>query len=230
MTPSPDHLSLARERFPVLRQLPEAALARLATEAQVWHLPAGARLFDVDSPCSAFPLVLEGVVRVVRRDPGGREILLYRIEPGEGCVLSNGCLLGNARYPASGEAETPLTLLTLSKPLFEYLVAECPPFREFVFGTFSQRVVHLMSLVEEVAFRRLDQRLAALLVERGPVLRSSHQRLAEELGSVREIISRLLNQFEDRGWVTLGRERIEVRDVAALSDFVEGQAAGGKRA
>jgi CRP/FNR family transcriptional regulator len=78
-----------------------------------------------------------------------------------------------------------------------------------------------MELVEAVAFQRLDQRLAALLLGKGSPIRATHQSLADELGSVREIVSRLLRSFEDRGWVALGRERIEITDVAALKAVAE---------
>jgi len=85
---------------------------------------------------------------------------------------------------------------------------------------YGERLAEVMELVEEVAFRRLDERLARLLVERGPVIEATHQKLAEELGSVREIVSRLLRSFESRGWVRLERERItllEPQSLAALS-------------
>jgi CRP/FNR family transcriptional regulator len=84
---------------------------------------------------------------------------------------------------------------------------------------YGERLAQVMQLVEEVAFRRLDARLAQLLVQRGPVVAATQQKLAEELGSVREIVSRLLRQFEERGWVELSRERITVRDARALAEL-----------
>jgi CRP/FNR family transcriptional regulator len=93
----------------------------------------------------------------------------------------------------------------------------CEPFRRFVFGMYGERLAEVMELVEEVAFRKLDERLAQLLIHRGPVIEATHQKLADELGSVREIVSRLLRSFEDRGWVKLERERITVLDPKSLA-------------
>jgi CRP/FNR family transcriptional regulator len=210
------------ERFPALRGLSEAELAGLIASSQLVSVPAGTTLFDARQPCSGFPLLLEGAVRVFKMAPNGREILLYRVEPGDGCILSGGCLLGDTDYSATGVAESEVTLLSVPPDRFQKLMLEHEPFRRFVFGLYGARLSEIMDLVEEVAFRRLDQRLAQLLIRRGPVVEDTHQALADELGSVREIVSRLLRGFETRGWVSLGRERITVQDPKALSDVARG--------
>jgi CRP/FNR family transcriptional regulator len=176
-------------------------------------------VFDADQPCRGFPLVLEGAVRVAMNAPTGREILLYRVDPGQGCILSGGCLLGHSDYAARGIAEEDVTLLSLPPDEFNALLLEHEPFRRFVFGMYGERLAEVMTLVEEVAFRRLDERLAQLLIHRGPVIESTHQKLADELGSVREIVSRLLRSFEARGWVKLERERVTVTDPQSLSQL-----------
>jgi CRP/FNR family transcriptional regulator, anaerobic regulatory protein len=205
------------ERFPVFRQLDGARLARLLEEAMLVQVPAGGILYDASQPCRGFPLVLEGSVRVAKFAPNGREILLYRVDPGQGCILSGGCLLGHSDYTARGVAEQDVTLLALPPALFHELMLEFEPFRRFVFGMYGERLSEVMELVEEVAFRRLDARLAQLLIHRGPVVEATHQKLADELGSVREIVSRLLRSFEERGWVKLERERITVLDPKGLA-------------
>jgi len=161
--------------------------------------------------------VLEGAVRVSMNSPQGGEILLYRVDPGQGCILSGGCLLGHSDYAARGVADEDVTLLNLPPEAFNALLLEHEPFRRFVFGMYGERLAEVMALVDEVAFRRLDQRLAQLLVRRGPVIEATHQKLADELGSVREIVSRLLRSFESRGWLKLERERITLRDPRALA-------------
>ena len=205
------------ERFPVFRQLDAPRLARLLEEAQLLQVPAGTVLFDASQPCRGFPLVLEGAVRVQMNAPSGREIQLYRVEPGQGCIMSGGCLLGHSDYSARGIAEQDVTLLSVPPALFHELLLQFEPFRRFVFGMYGERLAEVMELVEEVAFRRLDERLAQLLIHRGPVLEATHQKLADELGSVREIVSRLLRSFADRGWVKLERERITVLDPKSLA-------------
>ena len=205
------------ERFPFFRQLSAPRLERLLAEADILQVPAGGVLYDATQPCRGFPLVLEGAVRVAKVAPNGREILLYRVDPGQSCILSGGCLLGHSDYTARGIAEQDVTLLSVPPALFHELMLEFEPFRRFVFGMYGERLAEVMELVEEVAFRRLDERLAQLLIHRGPVLEATHQKLADELGSVREIVSRLLRSFADRGWVKLERERITVLDPKSLA-------------
>ena len=207
------------ERFPFFAALPAERLERLLAEAQLVHAPRGAVLFDARQPCRGFPLLLEGSVRVAKSSPGGREIVLYRVNPGQGCLLSGGCLLGDTDYTARAVAEEDVTLLSLPPALFQELMLGFEPFRRFVFGMYGERLAEVMELVEEVAFRRLDARLAQLLVSRGPVLDATQQQLADELGSVREIVSRLLRQFEERGWVELSRNSVTVRDARALAEL-----------
>lgn len=218
---SPDLRRRLLERFPLFAELPAARLDALLREAQPLRAPAGGILFDANQPCRGFPLVLEGGVRVTKIAPNGREILLYRVEPGQSCILSGGCLLGHSDYTASGIAETDVELLSLPPALFNELLLQFEPFRRYVFGSYGERLSEVMELVEEVAFRRLDARLAQLLIRRGPLIEVTHQGLAAELGSVREIVSRLLRSFEQRGWVRLERERITVLDPKALSALLQ---------
>jgi len=213
------------EAFPELARS-AATLERIAARAAYRQVPAGGVMFNEHSPCSGFPLVLAGSVRVVQRFPNGREIQLYRVKSGESCLLSGSCLLGNSDYAASGIAETAVELVVIPPAEFRALVASDEVFREHVFSLYGERLAALMQLVEAISWQKLDQRLAALLVGRtrngATTVQATHQALADELGSVREIVSRLLRSFEDRGWVELGRERISVRDVAALAALAKG--------
>lgn len=203
-------------RFPALAALAPALERDVQAQLQPMSVMPGTTVFDVGTACQALPLILEGRIKVSKRAENGREIRLYYVNPGELCIVTVGCLLGSAPYPATGVADMPVRALTLPRPLFMRLVHEHPPFRVWVFQLFTERISGLMQLVEEVAFRKLDQRLAAWLVGHAPRVELSHQAIADELGSVREIISRLLRQFEEQGWVKLGRERIEVLDVSGL--------------
>jgi CRP/FNR family transcriptional regulator len=210
--------------FPTLAQAPRATLERIAREGVYRKAPAGAARFDEHSPCSGFPLVLSGSIRVLQRYPNGRELQLYRVKPGESCLLSGSCLLGNTDYAASGIAESDVELLILPPAAFQALIAEDESFRRHVFEVFGERLAALMQVVEAIAYQKLDQRLAALLVAKATDgdIHATHQSLADDLGSVREIVSRLLRSFEDRGWVELGRERITLVDRAALAGLARG--------
>jgi len=210
--------------FPALANAPRATLERIAREGIYRKAPAGTPMFDERSPCSGFPLVLAGSIRVLQRYPNGRELQLYRVKPGESCLLSGSCLLGETNYAASGVAETDVELVILPPALFQALIAEDASFRRHVFEVFGERLAALMQVVEAIAYQKLDQRLAALLVDRSPdgEVHATHQALADDLGSVREIVSRLLGNFEDRGWVDLGRERVRIVDRAALASLARG--------
>jgi CRP/FNR family transcriptional regulator len=208
------------QHCPTLAGLPEAEHAMVVRQAAAMTAPAGTLLFDAGHACQALPLVLSGTIRVCKRAENGREISLYRVRQGELCIVTVSCLLGGEAYPATGIAETEVSAIALPRALFLHLTETHPPFRQAVFHLFAERLSGLMQLVEEVSFRKLDQRLAALLAARAPLIQGSHQHLADELGSVREIVSRLLKQFEEQGWLRLGRERIEVLNLKALQDYV----------
>ncbi|MGB8250895.1 MAG: Crp/Fnr family transcriptional regulator, partial [Azonexus sp.] len=150
----------------------------------------------------------------------GRELMLYRVTPGGSCIITSSCLLGHSDYNARGIAESPLSLLLMPASVFGQLMLDHTPFRDFVFHLFAERIGELMQLVEEVAFARLDQRLAKLLVARNDAtLNITHQQLADELGSVREIVSRLLKGFAAQGLVSLGREQLTITDRARLQEI-----------
>lgn len=204
---------------PTLSGLPQAEAEVVLRHAIAVNAPAGTILFDAGAACQALPLVLSGSIRVLKRADTGREISLYRVRPGELCIVTISCLLGGDAYPATGIAETDVTAIALPRALFMRLNEVHPPFRAEVFHLFAERLTGLMQLIEEVAFRKLDQRLAMLLAARAPRITGSHQQLADELGSVREIVSRLLKQFEEHGWLRLARERIEILDPGALRDY-----------
>jgi CRP/FNR family transcriptional regulator len=202
--------------FPSLRGLPADLEQRLDRESAYIEAPAGTVLFESSSPCQAFPMPLTGSVRVTRAGANGRELQLYRVAPGESCIITSSCLLGHNAYPARGVAEGSLGAVVVPRALFSLLIEQHPPFRAYIFNLFGERLADLMQLVEEVAFRKLDQRLAALLLSKGENIHATHQGLADELGSVREIISRLLKNFQDQGMLELGREQIRVLDAKAL--------------
>ncbi len=221
MTPNPAGSGDILALYPILARLSETARERLRSRAQLLKLPAGTTVFDERQACQGFPFVLSGSIRVVKAAPNGRELPLYRVTQGETCIISSACLLGQAPYNARGVTETETTLLVLPIADFQALLGEAA-FRDFVFQLFSERIADLMQLIEEVAFRKLDQRLAALLLGKGQRLHTTHQHLADELGSVREIVSRLLKGFAEQGLVALSREQVEILDPAGLRRMAGG--------
>lgn len=213
------------ETFPGLAAGGPALLEQIARAGVPRRVAAGTIMFDEHTPCGGFPLVLSGCVRVVQRYPNGRELQLYRVHPGESCLLSGSCLLSEADYEATGIADSEVELVVLPAADFQRLVATDDVFRRHVFSNFGARLASVMQMVEAVAYRKLDQRLARLLVASADAegnVSATHQALADGVGSVREIVSRLLGTFEDQGWVKLGRQRITVRDREALTQLANG--------
>ncbi len=209
--------------YPTLRTTPAALQHVLWQAGQRCQMAAGQLFFDIDAPCRTFALSLSGSIRVVRPVKSGREILLYRIQPGESCILTVSCLLGGETYQAKGVVESAVTAVTIPQSLFIHLIEQAPAFRAFIFQSFGQRLARLMALIEEVAFQRLDQRLAALLLARGPVIAATHQQLADELGSVREVIGRLLRNFQRQEAVVLERGHVRILNRTILRKIVRSE-------
>jgi CRP/FNR family transcriptional regulator len=205
-----------RRAYPVFDGMPPHLLDQLRARAHALRVPRGASVFDERQACELFPLVLKGKVRVEKLGEKGRRLKLYDVAPGEGCVLTGSCLLSNVPYTARGEAVCDVDLVGVPRSLFLQLIDGFEPFRRQIFQLVAERMTELMSLVEEVAFRRLDQRLAARLLDKGTKVQVTHQQLADELGSVREIVSRILGQFVDEGLIRSGRQEIEVLDPEGL--------------
>jgi len=223
---SREQFDAVSEHFPVLDKLGPELREEVMHGAGEFQMKAGAVAFDTYANCDSFAMLTEGRIRVAKPAPNGRELLLYTVQPGDVCVLTLNCLLADAEYGAKGLAATDCAGVSIPQTLFLRLVDQDDSFRSFVFRSLSRRVLELMELVEEVAFNRLDQRLAKLLVSQSangistPV-EKTHQEIADELGSVREIVSRILGTFADNGLVQLERGRIRVLDADGLQRVFE---------
>ena len=209
--------------YPTLDGLPKKELSEdLERDGVSVSAPPDTRLFEEGAVCRGFPMVLEGEVQVARRSRAGRSMELYRVSAGGVCVVSATGLLGRCAMIAHGTTTQATRLLLLSPDLFEKWTGHLP-FRRFIFGTFAERMTDLMTIVESVAFQRLDQRLADYLLGRGRYVRLTHQAVADELGTVREIVSRLLERFHGEGLVALSRECIEIVDPIRLRAIAGGR-------
>ncbi|ADP70031.1 transcriptional regulator, Crp/Fnr family [Rhodomicrobium vannielii ATCC 17100] len=209
-------------QFPALDDLPAALRARLVNESRLAALPEGTRIFGPGQAPSSFLILLSGSVRVQQVSENGREIVLYRISAGESCALTTACILGYEDYRAEAIAETAVEAIATPRATFEDLIAQSPPFRRFVFKTFSDRITDLFRIIDEIAFSRVDIRLAQKLAQlrnaNGDV-EATHHQLATELGTAREVVSRQLQEFQRRGWVKIGRGLVSVPADSALFDF-----------
>lgn len=185
-------------------------------------LPANTTVFRQGDVCQNYILLQQGSVKVFTRAENGREMVLYRVGSGESCTLTTTCLFANNKYPAEGVTETEVKALVISRDDFNKGLEQSADFRRMVFDGYSQRLTDIITLVEEVSFGRIDARLAKLLLQHAVgemTIHTTHQDLAAELGSAREVISRQLKEFERRGWVTLQRGSIELVNTRELENL-----------
>ncbi|MBS1301199.1 Crp/Fnr family transcriptional regulator [Loktanella sp. SALINAS62] len=207
------------DRFDGTRALPRAVRDRLRAVAQIRHHPRNYVVFGPDKVPDSLIFLYDGTIRVSQTSGNGRDIVLYRVDAGESCVLTTACMLAEEAYNAEGIAETDITVVVLPKLSFDRLVAEEPAFRSFVFAAYSRRLIDLLRVVDDVAFGRIDVRLAErLLVLAGgdKEIAATHQQIASELGTAREVISRVLHDFQKRGLIAQSRGRITLADKPAL--------------
>lgn len=169
--------------------------------------------------CAHLPLLLSGTARVYKLGVSGREITLYRIEPGDSCVLTASCILSGRRFPAFATAETAVEALAVpARAMLDWLETSSG-WRAYVFGLVAQRLADVIDVVEGVAFGRMDRRLADYLLRMvGPeqAVLATHQQIAFDLGSSREVVSRLLKDFEQSGLVAIARGRVRLLDPLRL--------------
>lgn len=196
-----------------------AILDRLEAEGTRMTIPDRAQLFAPGAYGQVFLIVRSGIVRVEQTSPSGRTVVLYRVGPNDSCVMTTSCMLSDIPYSGFGYAEGPVTALAIGRDRFNALLATDSAFRASVFMAFSQRIVELSEVIDDLLLNRMDQKLAQWLLDQGkdvPDIHTTHQRIATELGSAREVMSRILKDFEHRGWVALERGVVHLQNRSAL--------------
>lgn len=208
------------ELFDGTKTLPRDVRDRLIKAALMIKAKKDQTIFSPDHVPDKLLFIIDGTIRVSQTSEGGREIVLYRVEAGQNCVLTTACILAEEAYNAEGIAETDVTAIALPRSEFDRLVAEMPAFRKFVFSAYSRRLIDLLRVVDDVAFGHIDVRLAERLIalsKGGLKISVTHQKLAIELGTAREVISRQLTDFQKRGLLELSRGKITLKGIAALT-------------
>lgn len=208
-----------QQHFPELMAMEPAARRLLDSGARMVGFAAGAMVFGPRAGVDNLLLLLEGTIRVQQLSEGGREILLYRVKAGESCVLTTACMLAYQGFGAEGMAETEVSAVAIPRPVFEEMIVVSPGFRHFVFSAYSRRFNELFFVIDEIAFKRIDGRLARRLLSLpAPAGRVAvtHQELALDLRTAREVVTRQLQAFQQKGWVGLSRGSVELRDRPAL--------------
>lgn len=214
-----ENLEQISKVVPLLQAAEPNLMREFREKAFIARIPAGKEIFAQGDRVTSIALLISGVVRVYRIGETGREITLYRFGQGESCILTANAILNNQSFPAIATAEQDTQAVMIPSMTFNDWVRRFDSWRDFVFNLLSQRIVTMMEAVDQVAFHRMDQRVAALLLDRLHVrnpIPITHQEIANELGSSREVISRLLEDLAQKGLLHIARGEIEVLEPEKL--------------
>lgn len=200
------------DAFPEFRDAPDGLVEELLSAARRQSIPSGVHVYTEGDSCQMFLFLLSGDIRIYKTGAGGREITLYDIGAGETCIVNASCILSGAPAPANALTQSGCDALLLPAPVFRGLTARHEVVRNYVFRVLAGNLANVMALVEEVAFDRMDERLMEYLLEKSEdgVLHTTHQKLANDLGTSREVVSRILKEFERKGRLTLSRNLIRI--------------------
>jgi CRP/FNR family transcriptional regulator, anaerobic regulatory protein len=208
--------------YPVLRELPLALVRDIKETSYERVAQAGQVLFDVGEDCDYVPLLKSGSIRVVRPFPTGWEMLLYRVLPSQVCILTVNCVLSGWKHLARIAVEKDLQAVSIPRESFSRLIEASSDFRKFVFSNYSVSLFSMLNCVEITLTLPIEQRLAKLLLDkRADMIGMTHQGLADEIGTAREVVSRILKDFEDKGMVKLKRGMIFIQDREALFETLQ---------
>lgn len=216
---SPEQYSRVARIVPILQRADAQLVRDFQQTAFVARIPAGHDVFVEGDQAEAIALLISGVVRVYKIGETGREITLYRFGLGESCILTANAILSRQSFPAIATVEQEAEAVMIPADVFRNWVRRYDLWREFVFDLFAQRLSTVMALVDEVVFGQMDRRVAAFLLSQAKVhnpLRITHQEIAAELGSSREVISRLIENFAKEGIIRTTRGTIEIQNYELL--------------
>jgi CRP/FNR family transcriptional regulator, anaerobic regulatory protein len=220
----PEQISQVMALFPVFQQLLEKDRHSIFAAAQVASLPRDQLLLRQNQQCQYIPLVLSGSLRIFKLAPNGREMTLYRIGAGETCLISVGCQMAGEDYPAQAQVEEDAQLFLLPAIIYHELLEPKPAWKDFVIQTMYGHLTEVLETLEAIAFERMDRRLVRWLLDRtqdkAGVVDATHETIAIELGTVREVVSRLIGELRGKGLVRQGRGKIEVLDAARLKNLL----------
>lgn len=217
----PEQFQLVTNRLTMLQQAGPELLADFKNSAYLARIPVGRDIFVEGDRVDALALLISGVVRVYNIGVTGREITLYRFGLGDSCILSANAIFNHQTFPAIATVEQEATAVMIPADAFREWVRKYDLWRNFVIELLSNRLSSLMAVIDEVAFQRMDTRIAAFLLEKGQdenPLHITHQEIAAELGSSREVISRILEDFSSQGIIVTKRGEIEILDFDLLEE------------
>lgn len=211
--------------FPFIKQAAPDFVQTFFEKAQYIELPAGVSICEEGQNCAHLALVIQGIGRVYKLSPSGREVTLYRIHGGESCILTASCIMNQDSFPAMAESETAIRGLLIPPADVRDWFCRDTHWQRFIFGLLSHRLADIISVVEEVAFKRIDVRLAEQFTRRlaagEKTIHKTHAEIAADVGSSREVVSRILRDFTQRGLIISSRGSIEIVDNQAIKNLAQ---------
>ncbi len=208
------------EQIQCIRQSDDPLNQYFFEKASIANLPKGQHVCHEGSNCSHLAILLNGTARVYKLGENGKEITLYRVGPGESCILTASCILSHIPFPAFAICETDVEAAVVPASDVRRWLSESSAWQDYIFGLVATRLSNIINVVEDVVFRRMDKRIADHLCNRmdktGHVLLVTHQEIASELGTSREVVSRILKEFELDGMIKVTRGSIELLDPEKL--------------
>ncbi len=210
------------EHFGFLRDCDQYIYSEFMRNAFVARLKKDQFICQQGGACDHLALVLDGTARIYKLGESGREITLYRVGPGQSCVLTASCIQAHQPFPAFAVCEEDMEAVLVPAAIIHRWLAESAPWRDYIFALVAQRMANIISLVEEVVFLRMDRRIAAYLLKKPlpgeNTVQATHQEIASDLGTSREVVSRILKDFEALGYIEAARGSIHIRDRHGLRD------------
>jgi len=210
------------EQFPILHEATPEFHRALFHSATRMHIPEGHTIASEGSECQQLALVISGRVRVFKLAESGREITLYRILAGDSCVLTASCIMSDRHFPAIAQTENEVEAIIVPASFAKEWLTHSKPWCQFLFSLVSQRLGEVIGMLEDIAFHRMDERLAAYLIalaSSGHSHQITHHQIASDLGTSREVISRIMKEFESKALVSGGRGELLIKDLAGLQNY-----------
>lgn len=206
--------------YPDFAKSDDAHIQKLMTNSRVVEVAPEKTIFQPGSQCGNYYLLIDGTIRVFVMTASGREVLLYRVSQGQGCVITTSCLLGEDPYNVYGISDDPVRAFAIPSPLFHETLNHSEAFRNFVFRGFAHRLSRVLSRLEDLVEGDIDQMLAEALVSqhKDNTVTLTHQKLADQIGTAREVVSRHLKHFENEEWIELSRGSIRLLNLRALKE------------
>lgn len=207
------------KRLSIFDSASDEVISEFISNMSYAKISEGKLLVSEESPVQVLPIILSGSIRVFKLGESGREITLYRIEKEESCILSASCILSGIDFPAMAESESETEAVVVPADKFREWVRKYPFWQNFVFNLLAKRLDVIIAVIEEVAFKRMDSRIAAyLLAQHTNKVHSTHSDIALELGTSREVVSRILKDFEREGLINLSRGEIDIQNITGLTE------------